>query len=87
MDTYSVYHPARSGEENRVARTYIGHRLKQMRKRAGLTQAGLAKVLGVHWRSVQDWEADRTAVDTFKAGAVLAAAAKVAARAGRSAKR
>jgi len=70
-----------------VARIHIGHRLKQMRKRAGLTQAGLAEVLGVHWRSVQDWESDRTAVDTFKAEAVLAAVAKLPARAGRRMKR
>jgi DNA-binding transcriptional regulator YiaG len=87
MHTYSVYDPARPVEEKGVARTYIGQRLRRMRKRAGLTQAGLAEALGVHWRSVQDWEADRTAVDSYKAEALLTAVAKMPRRAGGRTKR
>jgi DNA-binding transcriptional regulator YiaG len=55
-----------------MARKYIGQELRALRERAGQSQQGLAKVLGVHWRSIQDWEADRTAVDEFKAEALLA---------------
>ncbi len=55
-----------------MARSYIGQRLRTARKKFALTQQELADYLGVHRRSVQDWEADRTAVDDLKAGAVLA---------------
>jgi DNA-binding transcriptional regulator YiaG len=54
-----------------MPRIHIGEQLKGLRSQAGLTQMGLAEALGVHWRSIQDWEAGRTAVDAFKAGSLL----------------
>ena len=37
-----------------------GKRIKEMRKRAGMTQAQLAELLGVTLRAVQYWEAGKT---------------------------
>jgi len=61
-----------------MTRLYIGDRLKALRQRAGLSQVALAKALGVHERSIQDWEAERTAVDSYKAKALLDAANRLA---------
>ena len=66
-----------------MPRVYIGRRLRRARKRLKLSQMRLAEILGVHWRSIQDWEAERTAVDSFKAKALLDAIAGLA-RKGRS---
>lgn len=61
-----------------MPREHIGDRLKARRAGAGLTQKGFAARLGVPWRSYQDWEYNRSAVDSFKAAALLAAAKKIA---------
>ncbi len=63
-----------------MARVYIAERLKALRLKAGLSQQSFAAALGIHWRSVQDWEIGRTRVDSFKAEAVLKAAERLAAR-------
>jgi transcriptional regulator with XRE-family HTH domain len=34
----------------------MGTRLKRLREAAGLSQAGLARLAGVHWRTVQNYE-------------------------------
>jgi len=60
-----------------MTRVHIGERLKALRGRAELSQKAFAGALGVHWRSVQDWEANRTAVDSYKAEALLKAAEAV----------
>jgi DNA-binding transcriptional regulator YiaG len=54
-----------------MSRVYIGEQLVELRSQAGLTQMALAEALGVHWRSIQDWETGRTAVDSYKAEALL----------------
>lgn len=61
-----------------MGRTYIGDELRQLREQSGLSQMKLADALGCHWRSIQDWESGRTAVDTFKAKAILAEVRKLA---------
>jgi len=61
-----------------VPRIYIGGRLRKLREQCGMTQTAFADALGVHWRNVQDWEKERTAVDIFKAEALLKAAERVA---------
>ena len=61
-----------------MPRRHIGNRLRPLRDRAGLSQRAFAAKLGVPWRSYQDWEYDRSAVDSFKADALLALAEKIA---------
>ena len=60
-----------------MPREQVGARLRALRVGAGLTQKGFAARLGVPWRSYQDWEYDRSAVDSFKADALLALAEKI----------
>jgi len=66
-----------------MVRVLIGKKLKKLRQKAGMTQRAFADTLGVHWRSVQDWEAERTEVDSFKAKALLEAASELAGKKGK----
>jgi len=61
-----------------MARVKIGKDIKRLRERAGMTQRAFADTLGVSWRSVQTWEADRVSVDSRKAESLLADAGKLA---------
>lgn len=63
-----------------MRREYIGKKLRRLRKQAGLTQRELARRLGIHWRSVTDYERDVTAVDPYKATAILLIVEKLAAK-------
>lgn len=42
-----------------LSRVGIAQRIASARKQAGLNQRELADVMGVHWRTVQDWESPR----------------------------
>jgi transcriptional regulator with XRE-family HTH domain len=39
----------------------IGSRIKELRKKEGLTQKGLAAKVGVEYQAIQQWEKDKTA--------------------------
>lgn len=54
-----------------MAAELIGEKLRKLRAKTGLSQQKLAVQLGVHWRSIQNWETDTHAVDAFKAQAIL----------------
>ena len=62
---------------------FIGQELRKYRKQAGLSQTRLAEKLSASLRSVQQWEADRTSIDSDKADGVLAAVKRLASRAAR----
>lgn len=62
------------GELDRAA---ISVRLQQTRVEAGLSQAEIADLLGVHWRTVQDWESPKKAVVPFDRLGEWAAIVKV----------
>ena len=57
---------------------HIGKKLKALRKNTGLSQQAFADELGVHRRSYQNWEIDKSAVDNYKAEGLLKAAGKIA---------
>lgn len=61
-----------------MALVHIGKKLKKLRERAGLPQRKFAVRLGISWRALQDYERGITAVDGYKAKALLDAARKLA---------
>ncbi len=50
---------------------FIGDELRSMRTKAGLSQRKFAKAIGVHYRSLEDYEAGRTSVHEAKAAELL----------------
>lgn len=44
----------------------LGEKIRKCRKAKGLSQKGLAELLGIQYQSVQDWERDRTKPSTGK---------------------
>lgn len=48
----------------------LGRRLRRLRKKNGETQKEFAKNFGRHFRTVQNWELDRTLPDIFTAMAL-----------------
>lgn len=43
------------------------NRIKELRERERLTQRELAKEIGVHWRTLQNWEGGKVALSADKA--------------------
>jgi len=39
-----------------------GSEVRRIRRGLGLTQAGLAKLVGVHWVTVNRWENEKTSI-------------------------
>lgn len=48
----------------------LGRRLRRLRKKNGETQKEFAENFGRHFRTVQNWELDRTLPDIFTAMAL-----------------
>lgn len=48
----------------------LGRRLRRLRKKNGETQKEFAENFGRHYRTVQNWELDRTLPDVFTAMAL-----------------
>lgn len=48
----------------------LGRRLRRLRKKNGETQKEFAENFGRHYRTVQNWELDRTLPDIFTAMAL-----------------